>query len=76
MIDEKIYYVLQNEIQFVANFELVLNSLQHVGNIGNYVTGSYAKLLSKDFITEFHGEVIRGIYILYHLKKLWMIEVS
>ena len=55
IVDEKIYYVLIDEIQFAENFELVLNSLLHLGNVDIYVTGSNAKLLSRDIITEFRG---------------------
>ena len=49
------YYVLLDEIQFVAEFEDVLNSLLNRGNVDVYVTGSNAKFLSKDVITEFRG---------------------
>lgn len=50
-----IYYVLLDEIQFVAEFEDVLNSLLNRDNLDVYVTGSNAKFLSKDVITEFRG---------------------
>ena len=49
------YYVLLDEIQFVAEFEDVLNSLLNRDNVDVYVTGSNAKFLSKDVITEFRG---------------------
>lgn len=49
------YYVLLDEIQFVAEFEDVLNSLLNRDNLDVYVTGSNAKFLSKDVITEFRG---------------------
>lgn len=49
------YYVLLDEIQFVDEFEDVLNSLLNRSNIDVYVTGSNAKFLSKDIITEFRG---------------------
>ena len=53
--DEQQYYVLLDEVQFVPEFEDVLNSFLHIHNIDTYVTGSNAKFLSKDVITEFRG---------------------
>lgn len=53
--DSSMYYVMLDEIQFVDEFEDVLNSLLNRGNIDAYVTGSNAKFLSKDVITEFRG---------------------
>lgn len=59
-IDSKIsdsdkYYILLDEIQLVSEFEDVLNSYLHMDNVDVYVTGSNAKFLSKDVITEFRG---------------------
>lgn len=53
--DDQMYYVLLDEVQMVSEFEDVLNSFLHVNNIDTYVTGSNAKFLSKDIITEFRG---------------------
>lgn len=53
--DDKIYYVLLDEVQMVEEFEDVLNSFLHIKNVDTYVTGSNAKFLSKDIITEFRG---------------------
>lgn len=53
--DEKQYYILLDEVQFVDEFEDVLNSFLHIKNADTYVTGSNAKFLSKDIITEFRG---------------------
>jgi len=53
--DEKMYYVLLDEVQFVAEFEDVLNGFLHLPNVDTYVSGSNAKFLSKDVITEFRG---------------------
>ena len=39
----------------VPEFEDVLNSFLHIKNADTYVTGSNAKFLSKDIITEFRG---------------------
>lgn len=63
MIDENVYYILLDEIQLVPEFEDVLNSYLHVKNAEVYVTGSNAKFLSKDVITEFRG---RGWEIRVH----------
>lgn len=53
--DEKMYYILLDEVQMVEEFEDVLNSFLHIKNADVYVTGSNAKFLSKDIITEFRG---------------------
>ena len=55
IIDDKPYYILLDEVQFVDEFEDVLNSFLHIKNADTYVTGSNAKFLSKDIITEFRG---------------------
>ena len=53
--DKEMYYVLLDEVQMVNEFEDVLNSFLHVENVDVYVTGSNARFLSKDVITEFRG---------------------
>ena len=53
--DSEMYYVLLDEVQLLDDFESVLNSLLRRKNIDVYVTGSNAKFLSKDVITEFRG---------------------
>lgn len=53
--DNEMYYVLLDEIQMLDDFESVLNSLGRKKNVDVYVTGSNAKFLSKDIITEFRG---------------------
>ena len=53
--DNNMYYVLLDEVQLVDEFEDVLNSFLHIKNVDTYVTGSNAKFLSKDIITEFRG---------------------
>lgn len=55
MTDKEKYYILLDEVQMVDEFEDVLNSYLHVSNAEVYVTGSNAKFLSKDVITEFRG---------------------
>ncbi len=59
-IDEQIkdrdnYYVLLDEVQYVANFHEALNSYLNVDNVDVYVTGSNSKFLSSDIATEFRG---------------------
>lgn len=53
--EEDTYYVLLDEVQLVPEFEDVLNSFLHIKNADTFVTGSNAKFLSKDIITEFRG---------------------
>ncbi len=53
--DEDKYYILLDEVQLVPEFEDVLNSYLHIENVEVFVTGSNAKFLSKDVITEFRG---------------------
>ena len=55
MSDSNKYYILLDEVQLVKEFEDVLNSYLHVPNVEVYVTGSNARFLSKDVITEFRG---------------------
>ena len=53
--DNKLYYILLDEIQLVENFESVLNGLLRIENLDIYVTGSNSKFLSTDIVTEFRG---------------------
>lgn len=53
--DQDQYYVLLDEVQLLGDFESILNSLARRKNVDVYVTGSNAKFLSKDIITEFRG---------------------
>lgn len=55
LVDDQMYYILLDEVQMVREFEDVLNSYLSVKNADVYVTGSNAKFLSKDIITEFRG---------------------
>ena len=67
--DEGQYYLLIDEVQFMAEFEDVLNSFLHMDNLDTYVTGSNSKFLSTDIITEFRG---RGDEI--HVRPLSFAE--
>lgn len=55
IVDEDMYYILLDEVQLLGEFESVLNGLMRIKNVDVYVTGSNAKFLSKDIITEFRG---------------------
>ncbi|WP_288576245.1 ATP-binding protein [uncultured Prevotella sp.] len=69
IIDDQPYYILLDEVQMLDEFEDVLNGLLHIPNADLYVTGSNAKFLSKDIITEFRG---RGYQI--HVSPLSFAE--
>lgn len=49
------YYLLLDEVQQMDCFEAVLNSYLRKDNMDVFVTGSNAKFLSKDIVTEFAG---------------------
>ena len=53
--DDTMFYVLLDEVQLLGEFESILNSLIRMKNVDVYVTGSNARFLSKDVITEFRG---------------------
>lgn len=55
ILDDDHFYVLLDEVQMVLEFEDVLNSFLDKENVDVFVTGSNAKFLSKDVITEFRG---------------------
>lgn len=55
MTDDDMYYLLLDEVQMLDCFEAVLNGYLRKKNMDVYVTGSNAKFLSKDIITEFAG---------------------
>lgn len=55
IVDDKTYYILLDEVQLLDDFESVLNGFLRIKNADVYVTGSNAKFLSKDVITEFRG---------------------
>lgn len=55
VVDDGMYYLLLDEIQMLDCFEAVLNGYLRKDNMDVFVTGSNAKLLSKDIATEFAG---------------------
>ena len=63
LTDDKMHYVMIDEIQLVPEFEDVLNSYLNKYNADIYVTGSNARFLSKQVRTEFAG---RGEEIKLH----------
>ncbi len=58
--DKEMYYILLDEVQLLKNFVDVLNGFLYMENVDVYVTGSNARFLSKDVVTEFRG---RGVQI-------------
>ena len=56
--DEK-YFVFFDEVQLVDNFELTVNSLRAKGNIGLFITGSNARLLSGELATHLSGRFVQ-----------------
>ena len=55
IVDDGMYYLLLDEIQMLDCFEAVLNGYLRKENMDVFVTGSNAKLLSKDIVTQFAG---------------------
>lgn len=53
--DDGMYYLLLDEVQMMDCFESVLNGYLRKDHMDVFVTGSNAKFLSKDIITEFAG---------------------
>ena len=67
--DGRMHFILLDEVQMLNNFVDVLNGLLHLSNVDVYVTGSNARFLSKDVVTEFRG---RGFQI--HIAPLSFAE--
>ena len=66
IVDNKLYYIILDEVQMIDEFTDVLNSLLHIRNADVYVTGSNSRFLSKDVVTEFRGrgdEIHLGVQI-------------
>lgn len=55
VVDNSVYYLLLDEVQMLDCFEAVLNGYLRKENMDVFVTGSNARLLSKDIATEFAG---------------------
>ncbi len=53
--ENDMYYLLLDEVQLMDCFESVLNGYLRKDNMDVFVTGSNARLLSKDIVTEFAG---------------------
>ena len=53
--DDKMYYLLLDEVQLMEDFVSVLNGFLHIKNLDVYVTGSNSRFLSSDIVTEFRG---------------------
>lgn len=61
--DDSMHYVLLDEVQLMDDFVGVLNDLIYERNIDCYVTGSNARFLARDVVTEFRG---RGDQVRLH----------
>ena len=53
--DDKTYYIIIDEVQYLDEFVDVLNGLLHIPNADVYVTGSNSRFLVTDIVTEFRG---------------------
>lgn len=53
--DDRMYYLIVDEIQQVDRFVPLLNGWLKIKNLDVYVSGSNSRFLSKDVITEFRG---------------------
>ena len=53
--DDKLFFIILDEVQKLDEFVDVLNSLLHIKNADVYVTGSNSHFLSTDIATEFRG---------------------
>ena len=58
--DKEMHYVFIDEVQMLDRFVDVLNGFLHIDTLDVYVTGSHAKCLSSDIVTEFRG---RGVQV-------------
>ena len=63
LADNRMHYVFIDEVQLLDQFVDVLNGFLHIDNLDIYVTGSNARFLSSDIVTEFRG---RGVQIDVH----------
>lgn len=68
--DDAQYYIFFDEIQQVAGFERVVDSLQLRQNVDIYVTGSNAYMLSGEIAT-----LLSGRYVEIHVLPLSMAEM-
>ena len=60
IVDDKLYYLFVDEIQFVDNFGKVINSLRAtIPNISIFITGSNSKLLPDELPSELGGRYIQ-----------------
>lgn len=57
ILDDKMYYVLIDEVQLVDKLKGLINSLIKIKNADIYVTGSNSKMLSSDIVTELRGRL-------------------
>lgn len=70
MKDQKRYYIFLDEIQEVASFEKVINSLNAEGRSEIFITGSNSKLLSGELATYLTGRYYTLEIFPFTLKEL------
>jgi len=70
--DDKKYYLFLDEIQYVDNFEMVINSLRaSVKNLSIFMTGSNSKLLSEELSSDLSGRYVHfNIYPLSYKEYI------
>lgn len=68
--DDKKYYLLFDEIQYVSKWEKVINSLKATKNVSIFITGSNSDLLSGDLAT-----YLSGRYVSFNVQPLTFSEV-
>lgn len=68
--DDKKYYLLFDEIQYVSKWEKVINSLKATKNVSIFITGSNSDLLSGDLAT-----YLSGRYVSFYVQPLTFSEV-
>ena len=64
------FYIFLDEIQNVAQFELVINSLRASGNASIFITGSNAHLLSGELATHLSGRYVSFLITPFTFKEV------
>ncbi len=65
IIDEEKYYLFFDEIQYVKDFEKVVNSFRATMNVSIFITGSNSKLLANEL-----SSVLSGRYVSFRINPL------
>ena len=59
IVDDKKYYLFFDEIQYVSEWEKVVNSFKATLNVSIFITGSNSKLLSGELSTYLSGRYVK-----------------